>query len=273
MSNSQPIPKVIAALHLPPFPGSAHPDRKTMSEIRDFASRNCEMANRAGIQAILLQDLGDHPVSRPIPPHIIAGVTAIGSWICDQFPELQLGVSLLGHGAKEPLAIAQSIGAKFVRLKVYVGAMVKAEGILEGCAAEAVQYRHQIGAEDISIFADVYDRTGEPLGRMPLVEEVRQAAVFGRADAVVLTGKNFEETIQMVDEVSASDVKTKILIGGGVNVGNVKQALRIADGIIISSAFKTNSGFTRESMLADWDAGKIKTFMEAIKSFSSSITG
>jgi len=32
-------------------------------------------------------------------------------------------------------------GAQFVRLKVYVGAMVKAEGILEGLAYAAIQYR------------------------------------------------------------------------------------------------------------------------------------
>ncbi len=188
----------------------------------------------------------------------------IGSRIRQQFPQLELGISLLGHGAREPLAIAQAIGAKFVRLKVYVGAMVKAEGLLEGCAAEAVQYRQQIGAEDIAIFADVYDRTGEPLGRLPLVEEVRQASVFGRADAVVLTGKSFPETLSMISEISNSDVKTPILIGGGVNGDNVKQALRVADGIIVSSAFKPVGGFTRASMQMEWDEGKIVAFMEAV---------
>lgn len=269
MNNPHPVPNLIAALHLPPLPGSGHPNRKTMQQIRDFALRNCEMAAQVGIKSLLLQDLGDHPVSRPIAPHIIAGVTAVGIWIREQFSELTLGVSLLGHGAKEPLAIAQAIGANFVRLKVYVGAMVKAEGVLEGCAAEAIQYRHLIGGNDISIFADVYDRTGEPLGRMPLVEEVRQAVVFGRADAVVLTGKSFEETTSMIEELSASDVETKILIGGGVNEGNVKQALRIADGIIISSAFKSQPGFTRQSMLADWDLERMKAFMKAMEGFTS----
>ncbi len=269
MNNELIIPKVIAALHLPPLPGSAHPDRKTMQQIRDFALRNCEMALQAGIKSLILQDLGDHPFTRPIPPHIITGVTVVGSWIHDQFPEMQLGVSLLGHGAKEPLAIAQAIGARFVRLKVYVGAMVKAEGLLEGCAAEAIQYRYQIGAEDIGIFADVYDRTGEPLGRMPLVEEVRQAAVFGRADAVVLTGKSFDETRQMIEEVANSDVQTPILIGGGVNAGTVQRALRIAEGVIVSSAFKTQPGFTRESMLMDWDLEKMKAFMGKVEELSS----
>lgn len=269
MNNQNTIPKVIAALHFPPMPGSGHPDRKTMQQIREFALRNSEKALQAGINALILQDLGDHPVARPIPPHIIAGVTTVGTWIHDQFPELQLGVSLLGHGAREPLAIAQAIGARFVRLKVYIGVMVKSEGLLEGCAAEAIQYRHQIGAEDIAIFADVYDRTGEPLGRLPLVEEVRQAAVFGRADAVVLTGKSFDETCQMIKEVANSDVQTPILVGGGVNSGNLTQALHIADGVIVSSAFKTQPGFTRESMLMDWDLDKMKALMKALEDNSS----
>ncbi|MDO9087650.1 MAG: BtpA/SgcQ family protein [Anaerolineaceae bacterium] len=265
MEKNFTIPRIIAALHLPPLPASAHPDRKSMQEIRDFALRNTEMAVKAGIQALILQDLGDHPVSRPIPPHIIAGVSVVGTWIRDQYPELTLGISLLGHGAREPLAIAQAIGAKFVRLKVYVGTMVKAEGLLEGCAAEAIQYRHEIGAENIAIFADVYDRTGGPLGRLPLVEEVRQATVFGRADAVVLTGKSFSETQEMISEVSNSDLHPTILIGGGVNAGNVNEVLRVADGIIVSSAFKTVSGFTRESLLMDWDAEKIADFMRAVR--------
>lgn len=261
MTHNQSIPKIIAALHLPPFPGSGYPDRKSMQDIRGFALRNTEMAIRAGIQALFLQDLGDHPVSRPIPAHIIADMSVVGSWIRQEFPDLQLGISLLGHGAREPLAIAQAIGANFVRLKVYVGAMVKAEGLLEGCAAEAIRYRHQIGAEDIAIFADVYDRTGEPLGRQTLVEEVRQATVFGRADAVVLTGKSFAETLAMISEISHSDLKPPVLIGGGVNADNVKEALRVADGVIVSSAFKSVGGFTRESLQTDWEAEKIAQFM------------
>ncbi len=264
MSRAFPIPKIIAALHLPPFPASGHPDRKSMQEIRTFALRNAVLAVKAGIAALALQDLGDHPVSRPIREHTIAGMAVIGSSIRAEFPDLVLGISLLGHGAREPLAIAQAIGARFVRLKVYVGAMVKAEGLLEGCAAEAIQYRQQIGAEDIAIYADVYDRTGAPLGKLPLVEEVRQAALFGRADAVVLTGKSFTETLSMISEISSSDVKTPILIGGGVNSGNVKEALRVADGLIVSSAFKPVEGFTHESMLMDWDQSKMMAFMGVV---------
>ncbi len=260
-----PDPPVIAALHLPPFPASAHPDARSITEIRDYALRNAEMAVKAGINGLYLQDLGDHPVARPIPPHVIAGVAVVGTAIRAEFPHLKLGVCLMGHGAKEPLAIAQAIDAHFVRLKVYVGTMVKAEGLLEGCASEAIQYRHQIGAEEIALFADVYDRTGEPLGRLPLVEECRQAAVFGRADAVVITGLSFQESLSMISEVRQAKMTVPLWIGGGVNAGNVEKALEVADGIIVSSAFKKIGGFTRESMRQDWDPESIKKFMEAVQ--------
>ncbi|HLF02804.1 MAG TPA: BtpA/SgcQ family protein, partial [Anaerolineales bacterium] len=167
---------VIAALHLPPFPASANPDAQSITVITEYAIRNTHYAVKAGVRALYLQDLGDYPVAPTVRPHTVAGVTAVGAALRREFPDLLLGVCLMSHGAREPLAIAQAIGAQFVRLKVYVGAMVKAEGVLQGCAHEAIQYRAQIKADDIAILADVYDRTGEPLGRMPLAEEARQAA-------------------------------------------------------------------------------------------------
>jgi predicted TIM-barrel enzyme len=68
----------------------------------------------------------------------------------------------------------------------------------------------------------------------------------------------------MIAEISESDIKTPVLIGGGVNASNVNQALRVADGIIVSSAFKPVGGFNRETLQMDWDAGKIKKFMDSL---------
>ncbi len=192
-------PLVIAALHLPAFPASRHPDAKPLAAIFDYAVRNISRAVEAGVGAVYLQDLGETPHAPAPQPHTIAGMAALGALVRREFPELPLGICLIGHGAREPLAIAQAIGAQFVRLKVYVGAMVKAEGILEGCAYEAIQYRSAVQAEEIAILADVYDRTGAPLGRMPLVEEARQAATFGRADGLVLTGQSVDELLAMLD--------------------------------------------------------------------------
>jgi membrane complex biogenesis BtpA family protein len=257
------LPKIIAALHLPPFPGSSHPDRRSLAEIRDYTLRNVEVAVRAGVTGLYLQDLGDHPIAPQVPTHVVAGVTAIGAAVRTAFPDLALGVCLMSHGAREPLAVAQAIGAQFVRIKVYVGVMIKAEGMLQGCAHEAIQYRAQLGAVDIAILADVHDRSGSPLGQLPLAEEARWAATFGRADGLILTGLSFAETISMVSEARQARLDVPLLIGGGVNDKNIGQALQVADGVIVSTAFKTVGGWTRESLQADWDPDRVRDFVSA----------
>ena len=256
-------PQVIAALHLPPFPGSNHPDRRSLPEIRDYALRNIETAVKAGVRGLYLQDIGDHPYAPQVQPHIVAGMSAIGTAVRAAFPDLYLGVCLMSHGGREPLAVAQAVGAQFVRLKVYVGVMVKAEGLLQGCAYEAIQYRAQIGAEEIAILADIQDRTGSPLGHLSPADEGRSAAIFGRADGLILTGQSFSETLDMLAEVRREKLPVPLLIGGGVNEKNVALAVRASDGIIVSTAFKAIGGWTRESLQADWDPAKIQAFMAA----------
>ena len=258
-------PAIIAALHLPPMPASQHPAAQTVQAITDIALRNAEKAVRAGVPALYLQDLGDFPLSPDPQPHAVAMMSVVGAAIRKEFPSIVLGVCMMSHAAKEPLAIAQAIQAQFVRIKVYVGAMVKAEGVIEGCAYDAVQYRSKIKAEDILILADVYDRTGQPLGRMPLVEEARQAAVFGRADGLVLTGMSFEESMDMLSTVRAANLDTPLLLGGGANKDNIADVLKVSDGVIVSSAFKSVSGWTKKALLAEWETDRIKAFMQAAK--------
>ena len=258
-------PAVIAALHLPPLPGSRHPAAQPVSAAVDFALRNAEKAVRAGVPALYIQDVADTPVAPAVQPYTTAAVAVVGAALRREFPDLALGVCLMAHGAREPLAIAAAMGAQFVRLKVYVGVMVKAEGILQGLAYEAVQYREQIGAGHVHILADVYDRSGEPLGRMPLTEEARQAAVFGRADGMVLTGLSFAQSLEMLAEVRAAQLGVPLLLGGGAKAENVAQALQHADGVIVSSTFKPGSAWTREALLTEWELPRIQAFMDAVR--------
>ena len=255
---------VIAALHLPPLPGSRHPAAQPVAAAVDYALRNAERAVRAGITALYIQDVADTPVAPEPQPHTVAGLSVVGAALRKAFPDLTLGVCMISHGAREPLAVAQAMGAQFVRIKVYVGAMVKAEGLQQGCAYEAVQYRARLGAEEILILADVYDRTGQPLGRMPLVEEARQAAVFGRADALILTGASLDKSLEMLQEVRAAGLGVPLLLGGGASSANIARVLLTVDAVIVSSTFKKTGGWTRESLLEEWDEGRIQQFMQSL---------
>ncbi len=267
-SENQPV--IIAALHLPPLPASHHPGAQSVDRVVSSALRNAEKAVRAGISTLYYQDLGDFPISPEPQPHTVAIMSVVGSALRREFPSLNLGLCMMSHGAKEPLAIAQAISAQFVRIKVFVGTMVKAEGLVEGCAYEAIQYRSHIHAEDVKILADVYDRTGQPLGRMPLVDEARQAAVFGRADGLILTGLSFDESRTMLREVRQANFDVPLFLGGGANAENVAEILKFADGVIVSSAFKSTSGWTKEAMLAEWEESRIEAFMNAVRMASES---
>jgi uncharacterized protein len=256
---------VIAAMHLPPMPGSQHPQAKPMPDVVDFALRNAYRAVRAGVDAVYVQDLGDFPWSPAIQPRTVANMSVVGYALRKEFPELALGVCMMSHGASEPLAAAQAFDAQFVRLKVYVGSMVKEEGILEGCAYEAIQERARLNCNHVAILADVYDRSGSPLGRMPLAEETRQAAVFGRADALILTGMSFPESLEMLKEVGSIGLPTPLLLGGGAKPENIQQVMKVAQGVIVSSSFKAIGGWTQQSVLAEWEEGLIREFMNAVQ--------
>ncbi len=255
---------VIAALHLPPSPASNQSTSVPMEQIVKFALKNTEKAVRAGVPALYIQDLADLPLAAQIQPHSVAFLSVVGAAIRREFPDLILGICMMSHGACEPLAVAQAAGAQFVRIKVFTGAMVKAEGILQGCAYEAITYRKQIGAEDIAILADVYDRTGIPLGEMPLVEAARSASVYCKADGLVLTGHSFTESLTMLRQVQEARLDVPLYLGGGANAENVKDALQYSDGVIVSSSFKPIEGWTNESILAEWDYDRIVDFMHAV---------
>lgn len=259
------VPTIIGALHLPPSPMFNRETSVSMDGVVEFALRNVEKAVRAGVPAIYIQDLGDIPFPPHVQPHSVAFLSVVGAAVRKEFPDIVLGVCMMSHGAKEPLAVAEAIGAQFVRIKVYTGAMVKSEGIVQGCAYEAITYRTQIGADDIAILADVYDRTGKPLGEVPLVEAARFAGVHSRADGLILTGFSFKESLDMLQEVKEANLGVPLLLGGGAKVENIKEALKVCDGAVVSSSFKPTKEWTKESMLADWDYERVLQFMKAVE--------
>ncbi|HOJ00222.1 MAG TPA: BtpA/SgcQ family protein [Anaerolineaceae bacterium] len=269
MSDKQLFPSVkgaaiIAGLHLPPSPASNQTTSVPMDSIIDFALKNTEKAVRAGVPALYIQDLADLPVAPTVQAHTVAFLSVVGAAIRKEFPQLVLGVCMMAHGAREPLAVAQAIGAQFVRIKVYSGAMVKAEGLLQGCAYDAITYRKMVGAENIAILADVYDRTGTPLGELPIAEAARFAGVNCKADGLVLTGLSFTESLSMLQEVQKAKLGIPLFLGGGARAENVKEALKFCDGVIVSSSFKPVGGWTEEAILAEWDYERIARFMQAV---------
>ena len=121
------------------------------------------------------------------------------------------------------LAVASAAGADFVRIKVYVGAMLTPFGVESGQAYAAIRARNAWDVQNVAIFADVHDRTGVPLATGGLAEDLDHAIRLGGADGVVLTGKSYGETLEFVSVARKLFAAAPILVGGGVNAGKLRR--------------------------------------------------
>lgn len=250
-------PPVIAALHLPDFALSRH---RSVAWFEDYAVANARVFAEAGLPWIKLQD--QTRTSGPASPETLARMAGLARLIRAELPALGLGIIVEAHDPVAALSIAHASGADFVRLKIFVGGAMTAEGPRHALGADAVAYRVAIGADDIAILADVHDRTARPLSDETQPFAANWAAKVG-ADGLIITGSGFSDTLDRITAVRARVPRRPILIGGGVTEDNVAEALAAADAVIVSSTLMRKD--LGENDLVRWDADLCRRFMDAAR--------
>ncbi len=248
---------VIGMIHLLPLPGTEDYDGKGLNIILDRALEEGRTLAAGGIDAILLQNTGDLPPSECGADETVAYMSVIGAALRREI-NAPLGVNILANGARSALAVAHAIDAAFVRIKVYIGAVVGTEGILQGASRQALEFRRKVGAEHIAIAADVYDRTSAPVGEMPLGVAADLAWRIGHADALVVTGYSVDDTLARLREVKQLLPDAIVYAGGGATAENIGQFLATCDGVIVGSSIKDTGHFVGQVHTA-----RLARFMEA----------
>ena len=247
-------PLVVAALHLPDLAVARH---ITMAWLEEYVLANAEVFAGAGIPAIMLQDMTRVP--GPAAPDSIAIMGALGRLLRERFPAIALGIIFRAHDAAAPLAVAHAVGASFVRIKVYVGGVMSAAGPRDGLGTAARAYRHDLRRDDIAILADVHDRTSA-LRSAEADSEAAGWAVQLSADALVVTGASFAESLARIEATRAAGIRAPVLLGGGATTENLEQALRAAAGVIVSASLMRAPGSPGDTLR--WDARKTQDFMD-----------
>jgi predicted TIM-barrel enzyme len=248
------FPRVIAALQFPPFDAGDH---RPMAWYEDYLLANAHVFVDAGIKAIKIQDETKQPGGASA--RTVARMAALGAAFRREFPDITLGVIVQAHDAIAPFAIAEAAKADFVRLKVFIGAAVNAEGVRNALGVEAAAYRDLIGRQNIKILADVHDRTAHPLAPVPHATAALWAQGMG-ADMLVITGDSFPDTLGRIRAARDAGVTRPIVIGGGVTAENVAQALASADAVIVSTALRRQGAATD---IVQWDRDATDRFMQA----------
>ena len=251
---------VIGMVQLPALPGSSRYQGGSLSEVLKTAMAETQALVGVGVDALIVQNLGDLPVDHKATHAQVAWMTRACAWVAEE-AQVPVGLNFLENDVEAMFACASAAELDFVRIKVFVGVMITPSGAESGAAFRAQKARHDLRAErQIAILADVHDRTGVPLGGRAIDEDIREAVDLGGADALVLTGSNFEESMEYLATGKRKSPHTPRVLGGSATASNIRQVFQVADGAIVSSSLK-DSG----SAFGKIDPIKAGEFMEAVR--------
>lgn len=183
-----------------------------------------------------------------------------------------IGIQVLAGGGREALAIAKSIGLKYIRNEGYVFAHVGDEGMIESNAGELLRYRRQIDADDIMIFNDIKKKHSSHAITSDLsLLDTAHAAIFFKSDGLILTGKSTGDVTNVDDVKIISNNRKRLnnvplLIGSGVTKDNLKDYIGIADALILGSYFKVDGNWEN-----DLSSERVNDFMKYAREIEKTI--
>jgi membrane complex biogenesis BtpA family protein len=231
-----PRPIIIGVLHLPALPG-APANRLNMPAILDYVLDETRQLVGAGFTALIVENFGDVPFHADhVPAETVAAMTRIVTEVMRTAPKAAVGVNVLRNDATAAVAITAATGAAFIRVNVHTGAYATDQGLLSGRAAETLRLRRSLSC-DALILADVHVKHAQPLGQPDLAQAARDTAYRGLADALIVTGTatGTATSFHDVRTVKQAVPDRPVLIGSGVTATTVREALAVADGIIVGS--------------------------------------
>lgn len=232
---------LIGMIHVQALPGTPG-SRLPVAEIARVAADEARMLGEAGFDAIIIENMHDVPyLRREVGPEIVAAMTAVGIAVREAASGLPLGVQILAGANRHALAVAQAIGAQFIRAEGFVFASVADEGLMEEAdAGPLLRYRKAIGAENVKILADVKKKHSAHAitGDVDIAETAKAAEFFG-ADGVIVTGSATADPTPPRDVREVAEVVgVPVLVGSGVTPETAAGLLEHADGLIVGSCYK-----------------------------------
>ena len=229
---------LIGVVHLGPLPGSPR-WRGNLESLIELAVKDARAYEHGGAHALFIENFGDVPFTKGnVAPETIAAMAAAGRAI-RQAVTLPLGFNVLRNDACAALALCAVCGGAFIRVNVHTGAMLTDQGLIEGNAYDTLRYRQRI-CPQAQIFADVHVKHAVPLGNWTIEDAARDTVERGLVDALIVSGAGtgLATDLADVERVRRTCPATKILLGSGVTLENVRDYLPVADGFIVASSLK-----------------------------------
>jgi len=256
---------LIGAIHFPPllgYPGFPGFDVAEKGAVRDLGS-----FSQGGMGAVMFENNYDLPHTEIVRQEVGVAMTYLGEKIVRR-SGVPVGIDVLWNDFECAFAIAKTLGLGFMRVPVFVDTVRTDYGVIRGNAPAVVAARKRFGAEDVAIMADIHVKHSTLLSKYPLVQSARLAVKKG-ADALIVTGKwtgdapDFSE----LKKLRAAIGTFPIFVGSGADERNIKEILRYANGVIVSTSLKSGAVHAGEHNVKAYnqriDVKKVRKFVKA----------
>jgi membrane complex biogenesis BtpA family protein len=234
---------IIGMVHAWPMPGAPGYTGYGLDVIIEHAIRDAEALRDGGVDGLIVENMWDIPfrAGARIAPESIAAHAVVARAV-GQAVALPLGINLVHNGGTALLGIAVAAGARFIRVCMFTGAGVWEAGEWdEGCSADLMRRRKELGAEHIKILADVDKKHSVRFPGIDLATHIEWTR-FSGADGLIVSGRMTGDApdLAKVREAKALAADRPVLLGSGVTAENVAAFLGAADGIIVGSSLKVD---------------------------------
>ncbi|MEG2016301.1 MAG: BtpA/SgcQ family protein, partial [Oscillospiraceae bacterium] len=220
-----------------PLPGTAF-YKDNMEKIISQAVKDAKNLEKAGCNAIIVENMGDSPFGISLDVPQIAALSAISAIVAENV-SIPIGIDAAMNDYKTSLSIAKAVGANFVRIPVFVDTVEFYGGFINPCARDAMLFRKEIGAEDVKILADIHVKHTHMVLTHVSIEDSAKTAQENGADGIIVTGTHIgtETPLEIIKKVKKVTT-VPIIAGSGVKTANINEQFEIADGAIIGSSLK-----------------------------------
>ncbi|MEM7147322.1 MAG: BtpA/SgcQ family protein [Verrucomicrobiota bacterium] len=248
--------RVIGVVHLAALPGAPGWGGE-MGEVVDAALADARAYEAGGCDAVVIENFGDAPFTAGrVGPETVAAMAVVGRRVGRELG-IPFGFNVLRNDALAALALCAACGGSFIRVNVHTGAMVTDQGLIEGNAFETVRRRDQ-WCPEVKLLADVMVKHAAPAVATTIERAAEETLGRGKADGLIVSGAATGEAVLMGDleRVRAACPEATILVGSGVDEGNVAGLLEYADGVIVGTSVK-EGGVTVGAV----DEGRVRAFV------------
>ena len=250
---------IIAMVHLPPLPSTPLYDPKGgMSRIIESCARDIEALQGGGVDAIMFGNEGDRPYLLKASPATLAAMAfAVGE--LKRLIQVPFGVNYLWDPVAT-VALAVASGAAFAR-EIFTGVYDSDMGLWQPDAAGALRLRADCHRADLKLMFNINAEFASPVGNRSIAQRAKSAVFSSLADVVLVSGPMTGQPAETAELKLAKDAlpDTPVFANTGVNIDNVADVLKIADGCVIGSHLKVD-GNTWNNV----DQARVKRFMDKV---------